>query len=109
MFEHMDGNFTTAPPGLDDAEWVDWRGLKRRFSICRSAAYVLGENGDIRWVCLRRKGCIRGRRLFFVPSVREYFEKQSDEVDPRLTTICKNANRRMQESQKAKREKETAR
>jgi hypothetical protein len=101
----MDGNFTIASPGTDEAEWVDHRGLKRRFSIGRSAAYTHIENGDFRSVVLRRKGCIKGKRLFFVPSVREYIAAQSDGVDPRLTTICKNANRRMQESQKAKRKK----
>jgi pyruvate/2-oxoglutarate dehydrogenase complex dihydrolipoamide dehydrogenase (E3) component len=104
----MDANFTIAAPGTDDAEFVDHVGLKRRFSIGRSAAYTLIENGDIRSVCLRRKGCIKGKRLFEVASVREYFAKQSDEVHPALSAKCKKANRRMQESQKAKREKETA-
>jgi hypothetical protein len=104
----MDGNFTIALPGTDDAEWVDHRGLKRRFSIGRSAAYTHIENDDFLSVVLRRKGRIRGRRLFFVPSVREYFAKQSGGIDSRLTEACKAANRAMQESQKVKREKEAA-
>jgi hypothetical protein len=102
----MDGNFTIASPGTDDAEWVDLPGLKSRFSIGRSAAYTHIENGDFRSVVLRRKGCIKGKRLVFVPSVREYISKQSDEVDPRLSANCKEANRVMREKRREKRENE---
>jgi hypothetical protein len=108
----VDGNFTTQPVAATwgaDPEWVDLPGLKSRFSIGRSAAYTLIENGDIRSICLRRRGCVKGRRLVEVQSVRELFARQLDEVDPRLFEACKAANRKMQKNQKAKREKETAR
>jgi hypothetical protein len=112
----MDTNFTTQPVAATwdaDPEWTDIPGLRRLFSIGGSAAYVLIENGDIRSVCLRRKGCIKGRRLCHVQSVRDWIEKQLiaqesgevEKVDPRLSAKCKEANRVMRGKQKAKREK----
>jgi RNase H-fold protein (predicted Holliday junction resolvase) len=110
----MDGNFTIAAPGTDDAEFTDFVGLKRRYSIGRSAAYTHIENGDFRSVVLRKPGRIKGKRLIFIPSVREWIAKQLAEqesgevekIDPRLSAQCKKANRKMQESQKEKRENE---
>jgi hypothetical protein len=112
----MGGNFTTQPVAATwgaDAEFIDLPGLKSRFSIGRSAAYTLIENGDIRSVCLRKKGCIKGRRLIHVQSVRDWIEKQLAEqesgevekIDARLSANCKKANRRMREKKKAEREK----
>jgi hypothetical protein len=102
----MENNFTTQPVAVScgaDPEWTDWRGLKNMFSIGRSAGYTHIENGDFRSKVLRRKGCIKGRRIIEVASVREFIAKQSDEVDPALSAKCKEANKA---SQKAKREKE---
>jgi len=101
-------SFTSAPVGTDDTEFCDFAQLKQRFGVGRSLAYLLNGHGDIKSKVLRRKGCIKGKRLFDVASVREYIAKQSDEVHPALSVKCKEANRKMQESQKAKREKETA-
>jgi hypothetical protein len=97
-------SFTTAPPGLDDSEFVDWRGLKSRFAIGRSLAYLLIEHDDIESKVLRRKGCIKGKRLFNVASVRQYIARQSGDVDPRLSANCRKAQIA---SASAKREKET--
>src|SRR5213595_354404 len=96
-------DFTIAEPGADVAEFTDFAGLKRLYSIGRSAAYTHIQNGDFRSVVLRRPGCIKGKRLIFVPSVREWIAKQlaeqesgkADKVDPRLSAICKRANREM--------------
>jgi hypothetical protein len=109
----MDTNFTTQPVAADwgiDPEFIDLPGLKSRFAIGRSAAYTHIENGDFRSVVLRRKGCIKGRRLVDVQSVRDWIEKQLakqesgevEKVDPALSAICKEANKA---SLKAKREK----
>ena len=97
-------DFTIAEPGADVAAFTDFAGLKRLCSIGRSAAYTHYQNGDFRSVVLRRPGCIKGKRLIFVPSVREFLASQSDEIDPRLSAICKSANARMQEK-RAEREK----
>jgi hypothetical protein len=92
--------FTTQPIAVNwgtDPEFIDLHGLKRLFSIGRSAAYTLIENGDIRSVVLRRRGCVKGKRLIDVASVRQFLAAQSAEVDPRLSAICKEANRVMRE------------
>jgi len=84
------------------------------FNIGRTSTYTHIESGDFRSVVLRKRGCIKGKRLIFVPSVRDWIAKQLadqesgdvQKVDPRLRAICKEANRVMREKQKAKREKE---
>jgi hypothetical protein len=99
----MNANFTTQPVAATwgtDPEFVDLPGLKRLFGIGRSAAYVLIENGEITSKVLRRKGCIKWKRLIDVASVREFIASQSDEVDPRLSDICRKANRVMREKAK---------
>jgi hypothetical protein len=102
----MDGNFTTASPGADAAEFTDLTGLKSRFGIGRSLAYLLIQRGDIASKVLRRPGNIKGKRLIFVPSVREYIARQPNETDPRLSAVCKEANRVMREKQAAKKRAE---
>ena len=56
----------------NDAEFVDAPGLQARFGIKRSLAYTLLAEGAIRGVSLRRRGLLRGKRLFDVASVRSY-------------------------------------
>jgi len=102
----VDAQFTIAPAGMDGAEFCDLAQLKQRFGIGRSLAYLLIERGDIRSVCLRRKGNIKGKRLIYVPSVREFIASQSDDVDPRLSAKCKAANAVMREKKKAAAEAE---
>ncbi len=65
----------TASPG-NDAEFVDAPGLDALFSIKRSLAYTLLDEGLIRGVSLRRHGRLRGKRLFDVASVRAYLNSQ---------------------------------
>ena len=63
----------TASP-TNDAEFVDAPGLQARFGIKRSLAYTLLAEGAIRGVSLRRRGLLRGKRLFDVASVRSYLK-----------------------------------
>jgi hypothetical protein len=67
----------TASPA-NDAEFVDAPGLQRLFSIKRSLAYSLLADGLIKGVSLRRRGQLRGKRLFDVASVRAYLASQMD-------------------------------
>jgi hypothetical protein len=60
----------------NDPEFVDCPGLQARFGIKRSLAYALLADGVIRGVSLRRRGQLRGKRLFDVASVRAYFASQ---------------------------------
>ncbi len=58
-------------------EFVDVRGLEYRFGIRRSLAYELIKRNAIRSVSLRKRGSIRGKRLFDVQSVREFLHGQA--------------------------------
>ena len=63
---------------VNDAEFVDAPGLQSLFSIKRSLAYSLLGDGLIKGVSLRRRGRLRGKRLFDVASVRAYLESQME-------------------------------
>jgi len=67
----------TASPA-NEVEFTDAPGLKAGWGIKRSLAYTLMEEGLIKGVSLRRKGALRGKRLFDVASVREYLRKQME-------------------------------
>lgn len=79
-------NYTTstleASSVTSSPEFVDSRGLRQMFGISRTAAYDLIRDGLIKSVSLRRRGCARGRRLFDVASVREYFSRCYESGDP---------------------------
>jgi hypothetical protein len=64
---------------VSDAEFVDSIGLHARFGIKRSLAYTLLADGAIKGVSLRRRGHLRGKRLFDVASVRAFLAKQQTE------------------------------
>jgi hypothetical protein len=61
---------------IADPEFVDVAGLRRVFGIKRSLAYALLSEGLIRGVSLRRRGAVRGKRLFSVDSVRAFLNSQ---------------------------------
>ena len=56
----------------DGPEFLDCRALEQRFGIRRSLAYELIKRNAIRSVSLRKRGALRGKRLFDVASVRGY-------------------------------------
>jgi hypothetical protein len=66
------------PPQHIDAEFVDCRGLEAGWGIKRSLAYQLLADGAIKGVSLRRRGQLRGKRLFSVDSVREFLREQME-------------------------------
>lgn len=61
-----------------DPEFLDASGLQSRFGIKRSLAYALLADGAIRGVSLRRRGQLRGKRLFAVDSVRAFLRSQME-------------------------------
>lgn len=61
-----------------DPEFLDAEGLRARFGIKRSLAYALLADGAIRGVSLRRRGQLRGKRLFVVDSVRAFLRSQME-------------------------------
>jgi hypothetical protein len=74
-------NKTTAPLSTAthlNPEFVDCTGLEAGWGIKRSLAYQLLNDGKIRGVSLRRRGRLRGKRLFSVDSVRAYLASQME-------------------------------
>jgi len=61
-----------------DPEFVDCQGLEAGWGIKRSLAYALLADGAIKGVSLRRRGQMRGKRLFSVDSVREFLRAQME-------------------------------
>lgn len=57
-------------------EFVDCKGLEAGWGIKRSLAYQLLADGSIKGVSLRRRGQLRGKRLFSADSVREFLRTQ---------------------------------
>jgi hypothetical protein len=67
-----------ARPSRVDPEFVDCKGLEAGWGIKRSLAYQLLADGKIRGVSLRRRGQLRGKRLFSVDSVRKFLRSQME-------------------------------
>jgi hypothetical protein len=67
---------TPAEVAAANPEWLDALGVHAQFSIRRSLLYELDKGGHIKSVSLRRRGRSRGKRLFSVPSIRSFLEKQ---------------------------------
>lgn len=53
-------------------EFGDFRVAGKMFSFSRATLYRLLAEGKIKSACLRERGKTRGRRLFYLPSIREY-------------------------------------
>lgn len=64
---YMDTQFDTQP-----IEYGRFDELERRFGIRRSKAYELIQAGQIRSVCVKKKGARTGVRLIDFGSVREF-------------------------------------
>jgi hypothetical protein len=69
---------TAAMAAIIEPEFVDFNGLQQGFGIKRSLAYQLLADGLIKGVSLRRRNCVRGKRLFQVDSVRAYLNSQME-------------------------------
>jgi hypothetical protein len=63
---------------LNDAEFCDSPGAFARFGLRRSLLYQLHADGAIAGVSLRRRGALRGKRLWNVDSIRSYLASQMD-------------------------------
>jgi hypothetical protein len=60
-------------------EWTDAHGILELFGLRRSTAYHLDKEGLIKSVSLREENERRGKRLFYVPSIRKYLNDKLDE------------------------------
>jgi hypothetical protein len=57
-------------------EWTDYHGILELFGLRRSTGYHLSNEGLIKSVSLAEHGEKRGKRLFHVPSIREYLNSK---------------------------------
>ena len=73
----MGGKSTITPPviadGKLDPEFAGHAKIRELFGLSRTHTYRLSTEGLIRSVSLRQRGKARGRRLYDVQSVRDYF------------------------------------
>jgi hypothetical protein len=53
-------------------EFGDSKVVRKMFSLSRAHLYRLGAEGKIKSSVLRQRGRTRGRRLWFIPSLRDY-------------------------------------
>jgi hypothetical protein len=53
-------------------EFGDSKVVRKMFGLSRAHLYRLSAEGKIKSSCLRRRGTMRGRRLWYLPSVRDY-------------------------------------
>jgi hypothetical protein len=62
----------------NDAEFCDSPGAFIRFGLRRSLLYELHSAGLIDGVSLRRRGAVRGKRLWSIDSIRSYLASQME-------------------------------
>jgi len=74
----LSANNESAANTAQAPEFVDSKGLECLFGIRRSRAYALLAEGSIRGVSLRRRGQLRGKRLFDVDSVRKFLRSRME-------------------------------
>lgn len=64
----------TATSLRDRPEWLDAKGIRARFSLCKSTLYRLADERKIRSASLRERNKLRGKRLSNCDSVAAYIE-----------------------------------
>jgi hypothetical protein len=70
------GRHTTSPikiaSGAVIPEWADHKTARLMFSLSRSHLYALTADGKIKSAVLRKRGAVRGRRIFCCESIRAF-------------------------------------
>lgn len=53
-------------------EFGDSKVVRKMYSLSRAHTYRLSAEGKIKSSVLRQRGALRGRRLWYLPSIRDY-------------------------------------
>jgi hypothetical protein len=72
-------DLTTAPVAaspINRPEWCDSPGAKELFGLKRSMLYELLTRGAIDGCSLRKRGAVKGKRLWNCDSIRHYLQSQ---------------------------------
>jgi hypothetical protein len=59
-----------------ETEYTDYHGANHLFGLRRGLLYHLWEIGAIKSISLKDEGETRGKRLFHVPSIRQYLNSK---------------------------------
>ena len=83
--------FTTQPIALGNCsnimpEFGRFQDVQRLFGIKRGTLYNLAAEGLVKSVCLRRRGNVKGVRLFYLQSISDYLHKLMEEQNGELNT-----------------------
>ena len=58
-----------------DPEWADEKFVTRNFGVTHTPLFNLRKSGKIRSLSLKSDGATYGKRLFHIPSLREFLAK----------------------------------
>lgn len=64
-------------PARERPEWIDAKGARAAFYLCRSTLYRLADEGKIRTTSLRDRGKLRGKRLFSYDGILALLESRA--------------------------------
>jgi hypothetical protein len=78
MNQFTSNSVGAAVVGTVQPEFVDLKGASAYSGLCRSHLYQLIQDGQIKSVCLRKKGAVRGRRLIFLASLRDFLLRKME-------------------------------
>jgi hypothetical protein len=70
----------TATPTTAEIKWMRVPDAVRYSGMSRAKLYVLMAEGQIKTACVRRKGNIRGLRLFSIESIDAFLESCASET-----------------------------
>jgi hypothetical protein len=83
------------PQHMQGEDWARMPKPKERFfGMSRTTILELSQAGLIKTVSIRKPSANKGIRLIFVPSLREFLDKCTHEVNPLSNEPCLTARKR---------------
>jgi hypothetical protein len=59
-----------------ETEYTDYHGILKLFGLQRTTAYHLFKSGQIKSISLKHGDEVRGKRLYHVPSIRQFLNSR---------------------------------
>gem|GEM_PF-3279100 len=96
LMEHTELNKSISGPNYAEtvagdnpaiAEWIR-PPRNRLYGLSRGFWYARVADGHVRTVTLRKKGALRGARLWYGPDVRAYLQRLLDEQNPKKEEVA---------------------
>jgi hypothetical protein len=89
-----------ATPWDRPPEWLDVPGATRAVSLGRSYLYQLIHDGSVRSICVRKPGCVKGKRLISAASLFEFLARQPSDITPEARLIAQRAQAKSAEAKR---------